>query len=170
MGWDETSRGTYPCNCGKGTYTFIIEMDDWNRYREHRTMNCPVCAEKEKREENNKIEESKLLFKLAEEIRVYFSKKYMDQLFTYFSTAKNKKQTWELAKEIGIERSSISSFYKHFKNIEKYIEDLANYQNMSNIMKALNIEDVGLNSKVEKAMELYEKDYARAVSAWHKKR
>lgn len=48
MSWEEMSRRDYPCNCGKSTYTEVNEMDDWNRYREHIIMNCPVCAEKKK--------------------------------------------------------------------------------------------------------------------------
>lgn len=33
MSWEEMYSRDYPCSCGKGTYTEVVEMDDWNRRR-----------------------------------------------------------------------------------------------------------------------------------------
>lgn len=160
-------RRDYPCRCGKSTYTEIVEMDDWNRRREHRIMNCPECAEQEriaKAEQKREEAEDKArlqeldadLKELDAEIKTYFAEHYMEEWLTYFSSARNKKETWTLAKKTGVESDSLSSFYKWNKgfSMEEYIRGLARYNKMQKIMEALNIDDRDFKSKVEEAMEL----------------
>ncbi|MCZ2258073.1 hypothetical protein [Sporosarcina sp. G11-34] len=172
MSWEEMSDRSYPCSCGKGTYTVLIEMDDWNRQRENRVMHCSGCAKKEKEYEIKKVNEKELLQKLDEEVKIHFAKRYMDQSLKYFAATKNKKEKWALAKDMGIEKDSISTFYNRWKSkgMDEYIRNLANYNNMQKIIQVLNIEDSGLDSKVEQAMELDRINYLRAVQYYHKGR
>lgn len=168
MGWDEMSRVDYPCPCGKSTYTRVVEMDDWNRYRESRIMHCPYCAEKEKEERARIREESERLSKLEKEIKAYFAVKYLKEWLAYFEKAKNKKQTWELARKLGVETYSLSAFYSHkYSSMETYIESLATYYNMDKIMHVLNINDRELTSKVEEAMRLRENEKSRIINEWY---
>lgn len=169
MSWEEMSRGDYPCPCGKGTYTRILDMDDWNRIREFTTMNCPVCAEKERAEEERLKKEDQRLSELDKEIKAYFAANYIEEWLTYFAPAKNKKQTWELAAKLRVETKSLSTFYSiKYSSKETYIRSLATYRNMEKIMRALNINDSKLANEVEEAIELYKKEYGRAVANWHR--
>jgi hypothetical protein len=43
VSWEEMSKKDYPCPCGKGIYTDILEMNDFNRTREDHIMNCEEC-------------------------------------------------------------------------------------------------------------------------------
>lgn len=170
MSWEEMYRRDYPCNCGKGTYTEVVEMDDWNRRREHRSINCLECAEKEKIAKIKEGEERERLKKLDEEIKTYFRERYIEAWLTYFASAKNKKEIWALAKEIGVERDSLSSFYNRNKSIsmEDYVENLAVSDNMKSIMQVLNIEDIDLTCKVDEALKMKKEEYSRAVAEWHR--
>lgn len=166
MSWEIISRRDYPCSCGKGTYTEVNEMDDWNRSRVHRTMHCTECARKEAITEIEITKERALLKKLDVEITTYFVKHYMQEWRTYFSATNNKKQTWELAKELGIEKDSLSAFYNRRKNLsmDEYIGELAKYYHLIEIMNVLNIEDSDLKSKVQKANALHKAEYSRMIN------
>lgn len=170
MSWEEMDRRDYPCNCGKGTYTEVVEMDDWNRRREHRTINCPECAENEKIAKINEAKERDRLKNLDEEIKTYFREHYMEKWVSYFYSAKNKKEIWALAREIGIERDSLSSFYSRnkFLKMEEYVTNLVVSNNMQKIMQVLNIEDVDLSCKVNEVMKLKRVEYAKSVAEWHR--
>ncbi len=156
MSWEEMYSRDYPCSCGKGTYTEVVEMDNWNRRREHRTINCPECAENEKIAKINEAKEREKLKNLDEEIKTYFSEHYMEKWLSYFDSAKNKKEIWALAKGRGIEGDSLSSFYSRNKSLsmEEYVKNLAVSNNMQKIMQFLNVEDVDLSCKVDEVMKL----------------
>jgi hypothetical protein len=80
----------YPCNCGKSIYTEIGEMDDWNRQREYKIINCPECANQARIEaERQKEQQSKnqtRLKELASDIKTYFECSYLDEWAAYFKT------------------------------------------------------------------------------------
>lgn len=170
MSWEEMYIRDYPCTCGKGTYTEVVEMDDWNRRREHRTINCPECAENEKIAKMKEAKERERSRNLDEEIKNYFSEHYMEKWLSYFDSAKNKKEIWEIAKGMGIERDSLSSFYSRNKSIsmEEYVKNLAVSDNMQKIMQFLNVEDMDLSSKVDEVMKLKRAEYAKLVAEWHR--
>lgn len=155
----------YPCECGKGTYTEVSEMDDWNRIRSTQTINCSYCKLKEKEIDEKIKRDRERLNKLEKEIKVYFVENYMEQWIAYFSTAKSKKEVWEYSRNIGINTESLSIFYsKKYPSMEEYIKGLATYRNMKDIMSKLNILDSNLTSKVEEAMKLSKQEYARAIA------
>lgn len=156
MSWEEMSRRSYPCHCGKSTYTEVNEMDDWNRYREHVIIDCPACAEKERtaraERERKRIEDTKHLGELVLEVKADFEERYMQTWLDYFGSANNKKTAWTLAREIGIERHSLSSFYQFNKglSVNDYVRSLANTYNMLKIIEVLNINDNFLENKIKK--------------------
>lgn len=165
MSWEEMYRRDYPCICGKGTYTEIGEMDDWNRTRDYKIINCSECAERARiaaeEERKAKAEREASLKILLEEITTHFEKHYMEDWLSFFACARNKKEVWTLAKKTGIESYSLSAFYDHNKgsSMEDYIRRLARPYNMLKIIEALNINDELLKSKVEEAMDLRGSSY-----------
>lgn len=46
MSWEVMSETVEKCECGKGTITDVLEMDDWNNSRSWSTINCKDCYEK----------------------------------------------------------------------------------------------------------------------------
>lgn len=160
MSWEEMYRRDYPCKCGKGTYTEVGEMDDWNRTRDYRIINCSECAEKARiaaeEERKAKAEREARLKVLVEEITTHFERHYMEEWLSFFASVRNKKEVWALAKKTGVESYSLSTFYDHNKgsSMESYVRRLARPYNMVKIIEALNINDSHLKSKVEEAMDL----------------
>ncbi|OHR74756.1 hypothetical protein [Bacillus sp. UMB0893] len=160
MSWEETYRREYPCNCGKSTYTEVGEMDDWNRSREYVIINCPECAENAKTVEaerrRQEAENTARLKELVLELKPYFEEHYMQNWLDYFVSARNKKAAWALAKEIGVESQSLSSFYQLNKDssVEDYVRGLARPYNMLKIIEALKINDSFFKSKVEESVNL----------------
>ncbi len=114
MSWETMVPDVKPCWCGKGTITYVTEMDDWNRVRNHKEINCPECREQDriKTEENNaKEEKRKSLHDKARNIAV---SRYLDQWLAMFRDL-NKKEAWQLyTKETGY--PTLSTFYKHVKD------------------------------------------------------
>lgn len=53
MSWEEMSRESYPCPCGKGTWVVIHRSDDWNRTEEIATILCEVCSKTHRIEEGH---------------------------------------------------------------------------------------------------------------------
>ncbi|MCK6205768.1 hypothetical protein KZX50_10000 [Bacillus infantis] len=162
MSWEEMYRREYPCKCGKRTYTEIGEMDDWNRHREYKIMNCSECARQEQIEAEKKkekqIENEKRLRELAADIMASFENNYMDEWVTIFQSIRSKKDAWQLACRMGVENKSLSSFYQFCRgmSIREYARILVSIRNMEKIMATLHIQDNILSSKVKEARELME--------------
>jgi hypothetical protein len=136
VSWEEMYRREYLCKCGKGTYTEIGEMDDWNRHREYRVINCPECANQARneaeRQKEQQIKKETRLKELASDIKDSFESSYMDEWVAYFKPIKSKKDAWQLAYNIGVESRSLSSFYQFYKgiSIEGYAKNLITIKEM----------------------------------------
>lgn len=167
MSWDEIQRYDYPCKCGKGTITYVSEMDDWNRSRSHEIINCPECAAEARATATAKAkaeqEARDRLKELASEIKRDFEERYIEQWITLFAAVRNKKQAWELAKEIGLENRSLNSFYDFNKgsSIADYVLRLARPYNMDKIIEILEIDDDDFKNKVDEAIKL--SSYDRSI-------
>ena len=48
MSWEEMDKRSITCPCGKGVITRTDYMDDWNRYKETVSIDCPECRIKYK--------------------------------------------------------------------------------------------------------------------------
>ncbi|UAK18099.1 hypothetical protein [Sporolactobacillus terrae] len=160
MSWEETYHYDRPCYCGKGTITLIGRENDWFQHEEDTIINCPECRERQRIAEmkQRKIikEKSTTLKNYVLVINEYFTKNFNEQWITYFANIKNKKQAWELAKKVGLEDGSLSSFYYYHKgqSLEEYIQKLAKASNMPNIIKALNIDDQYFEETVNRFVKL----------------
>lgn len=160
MSWEEMSRREYPCECGKGTYVEVVEMDDWNRRKDYIIIKCPECAERERiaehERERKEAKERAHLKELVKEINTYFEEHYMEDWIAYFSSAKSKKEVWTLAKKIGVESFSLSSFYKYNQgaSIEECVRVFAKAYNMGKIIEVLNIDDSYFKSKVDELLKI----------------
>lgn len=165
MSWEEMYRKNSPCKCGKGTYTEVGEMDDWNRTRDYQIINCPECAEKARiaaeEERKAKAEREARLKVLVEEINTHFEKHYIEEWLSFFASARNKKEVWTLAKKAGVESYSLSAFYDHNKgsSMKDYVRRLARPNNMPKIIEVLNINDSYLQDRVEEAKDLRGSSY-----------
>ncbi|MED4351412.1 hypothetical protein P9265_03560 [Schinkia azotoformans] len=160
MSWEEMYRQDYPCKCGKSTFTEIREMDDWNRFREYRVINCPECAKQEQieaeKQKEKQIKNEKRLRELAADIKASFESSYADEWSAFFQPFKSKKDAWQLAHKMGVENKSLSSFYQFYKgiSIEEYAKNLVSIRNMEKIIATLHIQDTILSAKVKEAREL----------------
>ena len=102
-----------PCWCGKGTITYITEMDDWNRTRSHKEINCPICKNQDRIKTEEKIAKEKKIKSLHTKARDIAVSRYLQQWLSMFSTL-NKKEAWQLyTNETGY--PSLGTFYKHVK-------------------------------------------------------
>ena len=122
MSWEKFSPEIKPCWCGKGTITYIMEMDDWNRTRTSRTINCQECLEKYLSEEKEKTRKKELREKLNHKAKSLAVDRYLDAWLEKFEGL-NKKQAWEiLTDKSGY--PSLGTFYKHTKEegMPKYIK------------------------------------------------
>jgi hypothetical protein len=122
MSWEEMGCETRPCPCGKGTVTYRWEMDDWNRTRGGKTINCPKCqadAEAEERAAMERERERAALLSRAGELA---RERYLESWLSPYS-GKSKKDPW-LIYTGGRGYPALGTFYKHvrdFEGVEKYL-------------------------------------------------
>lgn len=122
MSWEKMVPEEKPCSCGKGTITYITEMDDWNRIRTSREINCPVCSENERiRLEEQKAKEQKRV-NLYINARNLAESRYLDKWLNMYEGL-NKKDAWQLLTG-GDGYPAIGTFYKHVKEegVNKYLQ------------------------------------------------
>lgn len=115
-------------------------MDDWNRTRTSRTINCRECLEKYLTEETEKSRKNKLREKLHIKAKKLATDRYLDAWNEKFKGL-NKKQIWEaLSNKSGY--PSLGTFYKHTRE-----EGMPNYikrqfeQNFEDCLEKLGISD-----------------------------
>lgn len=177
MSWEEMSVRQYKCPCGSGTYTVRGFMDDWNRSEERWEMDCPICKQKYQLytyhyydsgmvcdaylwvprklyEEMKGIEEK--LERTKEEISGIAHSRYMDMWLSYFNDAKTKKEVWRRLTGNGKKYPSLSTFYSHTKNddLTKYISHYFDYDNLTFILKKLEIKDSEIDKKILRVKEI----------------
>jgi hypothetical protein len=121
MSWEEMWSETKPCPCGKGTVTYCMDMDDWNRTRSHETINCPRCKAKaaaESRREAERYRKREAL--LSKAIRIA-QKRYLERWLAMYAN-KSKKEAWLLYTG-GSGYPALGTFYKHVKDegVECYL-------------------------------------------------
>ncbi|ASS95983.1 hypothetical protein [Peribacillus simplex] len=140
MSWEVMTSNDYPCKCGKGTYTYISEMDDWSRSREEYILNCDYCKEKYVFSEGSFISNEvvkittkfhKQIDKYVDELNDYMKNTYDSSWLMLFNSCKTKKDYWNrlvrIKKELGIYSHSLGTFYKDVKgyeSIENYLLQL----------------------------------------------
>lgn len=127
MSWEEMSVETKPCPCGKGTITYRMEMDDWNRVRHGQTIHCPKCKadadEKHRAEFERERKREKLLAKAVQ----VAEKRYLDRWLKLYEN-KSKKAAWLLYTG-GSGYPALGTFYQHVKEegVEQYLRRSFSY-------------------------------------------
>jgi hypothetical protein len=121
MSWEEMSAETKICPCGKGTITYCMEMDDWNRIRHHKKINCPKCkaqADEKIRLEIERDQNREML--LAKALRIA-EERYLARWLGMYAN-KSKKAVWMLYTG-GSGYPALGTFYKHVQDegIEQYL-------------------------------------------------
>jgi hypothetical protein len=140
MSWEEMVLETKPCWCGKGTITYRMEMDDWNRTQNSREINCPACLEKANSEKARKQREEKRKA-IHEKAKDLAAQRHLEYWLSLYSGL-NKKAAWQLYTS-GKDYPSLGTFYKHTKD-----EGLQNYMrrfflsDFEDALKKMNIIDL----------------------------
>jgi len=121
MSWEKMVPEEKSCWCGKGTITYITEMDDWNRIRTSREINCPVCRENERvrlEEQDAKKQKRVNLHRKAQKLA---ESRYLDKWLNMYEGL-NKKEAW-LVLTGGDGYPALGTFYKYVKEegLNKYL-------------------------------------------------
>lgn len=140
MSWEEIGKVTKSCPCGKGTVTYREEMDDWNRVRVHKQIECAPCkevAEEKERQEEHRKEMKASLFEKARHIA---EERYITSWLTSFNNL-NKREVW-LKLTGGNGYPSLGTFYKHVKEegLTKYLNRIFS-QDFPEILKREGVDD-----------------------------
>lgn len=141
MSWDEMSRKDKTCNCGKGTISIISEMDDWNRWRTTKEINCADCREESIRIAKENEKKARLRNQLNEEARNLAESRYLEKWLEIYQGL-NKKQVWQLYTG-GTGYPALGTFYKHVKDsggVTDYLSHRFRY-NFENILTEMKISD-----------------------------
>ena len=114
------NRNVRPCRCGAGSVIIVFEMDDWNRTRENRTIDCDVCLENE-RKETLRIE---ALRKKKEELHQQAicsaKERHLEDWLSRFEGL-SKKKVWEKLPKNPWGYPSLGTFYTHSKDLDSYL-------------------------------------------------
>lgn len=112
--WEVARSNTDKCWCGKGTITYSMEMDDWNRTRNSREIHCPACLKKAQAEEKRRALKEKKKEALYRNARKIAIKRYLKAWLNLF-VGLSKKAAWE--RYTGKDRyPALGTFYKHVKD------------------------------------------------------
>lgn len=79
MSWEIMSSDTKPCECGKGTVTHVMEMDDWNRIRNSMEIHCPDCRKMVARRADAQRRKDAKRERLFEQAKRLAIKRYLEQ-------------------------------------------------------------------------------------------
>ena len=113
MSCDDKSETT-ECACGKGTTTFVVEMDDWNRIRNHTDIHCPRCLKKATQDAEARERKEALKEALYEEAQKLAEKRYLEQWLALY-TGLATKEAWQRHTG-GSGYPALGTFYKHVKD------------------------------------------------------
>jgi hypothetical protein len=93
MSWEQMRSDTRPCPCGKGTITYCMDMDDWNRFRHYQIIDCAKCqseADEKQRLESERERRRESL--LAKAVHIA-ERRYLVRWLAMYE-GKDKKAAW----------------------------------------------------------------------------
>lgn len=182
MSWEDMSVESFPCPCGKGTYSVTRRMDDWNRVDSSMQMDCEEC-----RANYVLFSESGYRSGMPHTSRFWVSKQIQaeyahlckeaaalrqkavilknDRMLPRWKAlfeGKNKKQAWSILTDNGARYPALGTFYQHTKSegLETYLVrhfKNADDRTYAEIVKTIGFVDEEISGLIEQANKL-EKD------------
>lgn len=122
MSWEQMSAETKPCRCGKGTITYYMDMDDWNRTRHYKSIACAECKAVAEEKDRLEIEREKKRESLLARAVQIAKERYLARWLSMYA-GKTKKAAWRLCTG-GSGYPALGTFYKHVKfdgTVEQYL-------------------------------------------------
>jgi hypothetical protein len=114
MSWEIMSVETHPCECGTGTETFTLEIDDWNRMRTSIKIQCSQCHEKRQRQLDAEHEREQRREELLQTAQQIARERYLAKWLSRF-TGMTKQAAWKLYTG-GSGYPGLGTFYQHVKD------------------------------------------------------
>lgn len=141
MSWETMSSETKPCNCGRGTVTYERQMDDWNRVRKLRTINCDICSEAEGKRHDKARKAKEQFDHLTLEAFCLAEQRYFPKWVDQYS-GKSKKEIWRHLIGDGT-YPTLPTFYKHVGDCGGLSNYLASYfrTHFDKILARMDIDD-----------------------------
>lgn len=158
MRWRELSRSSVSCPCGAGRVVTRRLMNEDRHLRKQSWLDCEICITRNMEDWNGgriSLQQQKaLLFDVHHQIQLLFQKRYLTEWTAHFTLCGSKKAAWEILRDAGIVRMSISSFYEALRKepLTCYLNQLPNPDNIHMILTLLEVED-------EELLELLQKKY-----------
>jgi hypothetical protein len=146
MSWDVIKSETTECACGKGTATFVVEMDDWNRVRNHTDIHCPDCLRKAAKDAEERQQKQAANEALYNEARMLATDRYQQKWLDLYSGL-TKKAAWERYTG-GAGYPALGTFYKHVKHAGG-VSDYMRWSfesDFEDALRKMSIEDKDINN------------------------
>jgi hypothetical protein len=120
MSWEIVKSETEPCQCGAGTVTYTMEMDDWNRTRSHSEIHCSSCHDKDLQNQEAIWVHEKQHQDLYSEAKRIAADRYLGTWLALYSGL-TKKEAWSRYTG-GSGYPALGTFYKHVKDSDGLAE------------------------------------------------
>jgi hypothetical protein len=144
-----------PCDCGAGTQTFTVEMDDWNRIRNSTEIHCSKCRKKKQREVNAEQGRERKMDELLRRAQRMAKERYRAQWLALFA-GMTKKAAWE--RYTGASGyPALGTFYQHVKDsgsLGKYMESRLT-ADLERSLRVLEVEDKGIDTLLQEPTRLW---------------
>ena len=178
MSWESVAEIDRPCPCGRGTYTAITEVDDWNRSRSDWRMNCSRCREDYIRHDYPAHDSGIAITahrwvrkstyaqyeKLKNQAEDHVAKaqklsetRYLARWEQFFYN-RNKKECWSILTNAGARYPALGTFYKHVRDegISKYLQRFFRNDN-ERALTILDVDDAEIRNLRTEAATLMKK-------------
>ena len=144
MSWEFMGTETYPCRCGVGTISVSTEMDDWNRKRYQKKINCEYCERQEQAKAEEAHKRKELRDGLLHKARVLAESRHL-AAWMKLMTGKSKVDAWRFYTG-GSGYPSLGTFRKHMKEEGqgKYFQRLFR-QDIGTVLTKMGVTDAELD-------------------------
>jgi hypothetical protein len=155
MSWEVMQTRTGPCDCGAGTETYTLEVDDWNRTRNSTEIHCPTCLSKREQEfeadQNREDRRARLLGRAQQLVSDRYCSRWLD-LFAGMT----KKAAW-LRYTGGVGYPALGTFYQHVNDSGGLTEHLVwcLTNDLERSMGVLGIEDAEIKKALKERERLW---------------
>jgi hypothetical protein len=152
MSYEEISRKSRPCWCGKGTIVSVDEMDDWNRFRSWQIIECPACRADDAKRQVEATKKEARRDAARKKAKKLAKARYLVCWLRQFDGL-SKKGAWSLLTNQGRNYPSLGTFYsqlKHYGSISDYLRWSFD-QDFEGMMKRAGINDQEIEQLLREA-------------------